>query len=284
MAFAHPLDPRRRLPRRAARRAPRGAHAALAGVLRDEQRAWHLAAAAVGPDERVAAELERVGGAAAARARVRPGLGGARARRAPDRQPRARPRAGCSPPARPPARPARPSARSRCSARRREDGHAAPGCGRAPSTCAAGSWPGAGRRPRRPRCSLPRPSEPRHDRVLAATMLADAANGCTHVNAYLRAEELARRAVALLGDARGRRRARPRAGVLGWVLVLRGKAPRGRPVLREAERLRAATRSARPALAVAAPAAARADPARASSSAPATRRWRCASAPATPAR
>src|SRR5690606_6849871 len=45
----------------------RAVHAALAGVLTGEQRAWHLGAATVAPDEQVAAELEAAGNAALAR-------------------------------------------------------------------------------------------------------------------------------------------------------------------------------------------------------------------------
>ena len=66
MAFTHPLI-RGAVYGEAPPSDRRAAHAALADVLRDERRVWHLAAAAVGPDERVATKLERVGGAAAAR-------------------------------------------------------------------------------------------------------------------------------------------------------------------------------------------------------------------------
>jgi len=73
--------------------------------------------------------------------------------------------------------------------------------------------------------------------VLAAEILADAANGATTINSYLEAEQLAQRAVGLLGDAGD---PAVRAAVLtmrGWTLILRGKAPQARPVLAEAFRL-----------------------------------------------
>ena len=51
-----------------------------------------------------------------------------------------------------------------------------------------------------------------HDPALAAAMLADAANACTVTNSYHRAEALACRAVALLGDRQRAGGARARAG------------------------------------------------------------------------
>jgi len=77
VTFAHPLI--RGLVYGEARAADRrAAHAALAAVLRedDDRRAWHLAAATMGPDEEVAAALD---GSGAGRWRLRCGLGRARA-------------------------------------------------------------------------------------------------------------------------------------------------------------------------------------------------------------
>lgn len=94
---------------------------------------------------------------------------------------------------------------------------------------------------RRGRAPAGRPGRPRRVPsrwpVLAAEMLADAANGATTINSYLEAEQLAQRAVSLLGDAGD---PAVRAAVLtmrGWTLLLRGKAPQARPVLAEAFRL-----------------------------------------------
>lgn len=66
VTFAHPLV-RGAVYHGCASAERRSAHAALAQVLHGEQRAWHLGAATVGPDEQVAVELEAAGCAAMAR-------------------------------------------------------------------------------------------------------------------------------------------------------------------------------------------------------------------------
>jgi DNA-binding CsgD family transcriptional regulator len=237
--FAHPLI--RGMVYAEARAVHRRAvHAALAAALgkSDDRRAWHLAAAAIGPDEEVAADLERVGGQAVARRAYAAGAGALEraARLTPD-----------------------PETASR---RLIAAGQAAAGAGLADRALALLAeaaevtgdeeqrayaqqlrgrtliWRGRGAEATPllvEQASLVAPRSP----VLAAVMLSDAANGATGINSYLEAERLARRAADLLGDAGG---PAVRGVVLmmrGLTLVLRGKAPEARPVLAEAYRLAA---------------------------------------------
>ena len=237
VTFAHPLI-RGQVYREARAADRRTAHVALAAVLPedDDRRAWHLAAAAVAPDEEVAAALERVGGQAMARRAYAAGSG------ALERAARLSPE---------------PAAASR---RLITAGQAAAAAGvadralallaeAAELTCGEEQRARAQQLRGRLQVWRGRPAEATPllvsyaDRVasrwpvLAAEMLADAANGATTINSYLEAEQLAQRAVCLLGDAGD---PAVRGAVLtmrGWTLILRGKAPEARPVLAEAFRL-----------------------------------------------
>jgi DNA-binding CsgD family transcriptional regulator len=237
VSFTHPLI--RGMVYTEARAAHRrAAHAALAAALRDDddRRAWHLAAAAIEPDEEVAAALERAGRHAMTRRAYAAGTGALEraARLTPD-----------------------PDAASR---RLIMAGQAAAGAGladraltllgeaaeltgdaeqRASAQQLRGRtliWRGRGAEATPllvEQASRVAPRSP----MLAAVMLSDAANGATGINSYLEAERLARRATELLGDARD---PAVRGAVLmmrGLTLVLRGKAPEARPVLTEAFRL-----------------------------------------------
>ncbi len=237
VTFAHPLV-RGMVYAEARAAARRAAHAALAAVLRDDDDrcAWHLAAAAIGPDEKVAAALERVGGRAVARRAYAAGSGALEraARLTPD-----------------------PEAAGR---RLIAAGQAAAGAGLADrglalfAEAAEGTsddeqrayaqqlrgrtlvWRG------RPAEAVPLLIEQAHRvasrwPVLAAVLLSDAANGATTVNSYLEAERLARRAVSLLGDTGDPAVRGVVLTMRGWTLLLRGKAPEARPVLAEAFRL-----------------------------------------------
>jgi DNA-binding CsgD family transcriptional regulator len=226
--FAHPII-RGAVYHGAAPGERRRAHRALAGALDGERRAWHLAAATIGCDEDVARELERAARAAASR------RGFASAAAAFERA-------------------ARLSPDPHASARRLLAAGQAAGAAGAPDRALALLEEAAGddglhARAVHARCRIMvwagEPADATRalidgaahagDPVLAATMLADAANGCTATNAYHRAEELAERAVELLGD-RGEPAARGAVlTMLGWTLVLRGRARRAREVLRQAE-------------------------------------------------
>ena len=237
VTFAHPLI-RGLVYSEAGEAARRAAHAALASVLRDDddRQAWHLAGAAIGPDEEVAAALERAGGRAVARRAYAAGSGALEraARLSPD-----------------------PEVAGR---RLITAGQAAAAAGVADralalfaeaAELACGEEQRARAQQLRGRLQVwrGRPAEAtpvlvvQADRVasrwpvLAAEMLADAANGATTINSYFEAERLAQRAFGLLGDEGD---PAVRGAVLtmrGWTLLLRGKAPEARPVLAEAFRL-----------------------------------------------
>ena len=237
LEFAHPVV-RGAVYHGAGAQEQRDAHRALAAVLGGPRSTWHRAAAASGADESVAAALEDLAADTVAR------RGYASASTALERA-------------------ARLSPRDEDTARRLVAAGQASGAAGAPTRAlalldeAARGGGEAGTRARaqhlRGRLMIWSGSpaeatsllvaEAEHaapsDPVLAATMLADAANGATNLNAYHRAETLARRAVALLGDGGD---PPARATVLtmyGWTLLLRGQAPQARPVLAAAERLAA---------------------------------------------
>lgn len=235
VTFSHPIN--RGAAYHAARPAERRrAHRALASVVEGDQRAWHLAAAAIGPDEGAAVELERVAGAAAAR------RGYASASAALERAARLSPE------------------HDDVARRLLAAGQAAGAAGAQDRSLvllgeasAVARDRGLRARAQHLRCRLMiwsgSPAEAmdllvaeaeraaEHDPVLGAMMLADAANGAANTNSYHRAEALALRAVTLLEDD-GEDSARAAVlAMLGWVLVLRGKAPQARPVLGQAERL-----------------------------------------------
>jgi DNA-binding CsgD family transcriptional regulator len=214
----------------------RAAHRALASVLGGERRAWHRAAAAVGADEAVAAELEQLAADAAARRAfasasaaleraARLSVGGEAAAR---RLVRAGEAAGAA------GVPDRALALLEEAADAAGDGALRARAGHVRARIMV--WSG---NPVEATGLLVAEAEraAARDPALAATMLADAANGCTATNAYHRAEELAERAVALLPSGCDAAARAPVLAMLGWALVLRGKTPRGRALLADAARL-----------------------------------------------
>ncbi len=231
--FTHPLV-RGAVYQRADPAERRRVHRALADVLDQDGRTWHLAAAAVGADDNVAAQLEALGGRAAAR------RGYAAASAALERA------AMLS------------GQRSDAARRLMAAGQAAAFAGSADRAiglleqaveAASGEiriraqhlrgrllvW--RGRAPEGIEILVTEGEQARAiDSTLAAAMLADAAVGATTVSAHLRAEQLAQDAISVLGDD-----GKPagRASVLAmvaWVFSVRGQASKARPILAEAAR------------------------------------------------
>jgi DNA-binding CsgD family transcriptional regulator len=235
LVFGHPLI-RGAVYRGAPAAERRGAHRALADALQGEQRAWHLAAAAIGPDERAAAELEHAAAAAAARrgfASAAVALERA-ARLSPDTQAFARRMLAAGQAAGAAGLPARSLALLADAA-----GAAGNGGLRARIEHLRGlvmAWSGSVA----PAAKLLASEAERaatEDPALAADMLADAAAACTATNRYYRAQALAERAAALLGEGGDPPRRGHVLTILGWILVLRGQTRRARSALDEARGL-----------------------------------------------
>ena len=242
-AFAHPIirgaayhavGPAR-APRRPIARSPACSTASGARGISPRRRSGPTSAsrrsssAAAAPPRRGAAfapasaALERAARLSPARRRRAPAARGGRGGRAPR---------------------ARRSARSPCSSEAagvaRDDGLRA----RARSTLRGRMMVWSGRRPRRRGCSSRKRSErPAAIRRSRRRCSRTPPTRCTATNSYHRAEALARRAAALLGEGGDPPSARPVLAMLGWALVLRGKAP-ARPA--GARRGRAARRGLDP--------------------------------------
>jgi DNA-binding CsgD family transcriptional regulator len=235
LSFAHPLV-RAIVYGRATGGDRRSAHRALAATLHDDRQVWHLAAATIGSDERLAARLEQLGGEAAARRAF------AMASTALERA------ASLT---------TDPDAMSRCLLAAGQAAAAAGTLDRALALLArvAQAAPTAGTRAQVEHLSgrmlvwrgkgmqgmhvltreAARAAE--SDPDLAATMLADAAVGATTVNAYLEAERLASEAVELLTAQTPATVRAPVLAASAYVLALRGKAPQARSVLQRANHL-----------------------------------------------
>jgi DNA-binding CsgD family transcriptional regulator len=214
----------------------RATHRALAEAVDGESRAWHLSAAALGPDPDAAKALDAAAGIAAGRRAYA---------EAADALERA----------------ARLSADSEHASRRLLAASASSlGAGRAEAAVALAKE--ARRRAGKPLtraaaehlggiqalwCGQPKESlkllERSAERALelnptvAALSLADASFACLALGDARRALALAERALALLDDDAGDQVRAPVVAVLSWCLTIRGEGKRARPLMREAVRL-----------------------------------------------
>ncbi|MEA2123294.1 MAG: hypothetical protein QOI80_76 [Solirubrobacteraceae bacterium] len=214
----------------------RAAHRALAGVAEGEARAWHLAAAAVGPDEDAARALEEAGGIAAARRAyavaadaferaanltAEPGLSAGRllgAGAAALSAGRTAHAAGLA--AEATARAADPLTLASAEHLR---GVLAMWSGRVLEAMDLLERSAGGVAAANP--------------AMAALALANASFACSAAGDCRRALSFAERAYELIDDATDPSVRAPVLAVLSWCLVLRGETRRARPIVDEAERL-----------------------------------------------
>jgi DNA-binding CsgD family transcriptional regulator len=237
MAFVHPL-----VRGAAYHGAPpvdrRAAHRALAGAVEGEPRAWHLAAAAVGPDEEVAAALDGVAGSAAARRAY------AVAADALERAAALSPEAGGS-----------AGRLLGAGAAALSAGRAAQAAELAEAACARAADPVtlAGAEYLRGVLALwsgrvleamdllvhSADGVASANPAMAALTLANASFACTAAGDCPQALALAERAHGLIDDTVEPAVRAPVLAVLSWCLVLRGDSRRARPMMYEAHRLSA---------------------------------------------
>jgi DNA-binding CsgD family transcriptional regulator len=216
----------------------RAAHRALAAVVEGDVRVWHLAAA-TGPDEDLASELERLGAAAAARrgfATAAAALERA-ASLSPDRDSMARRTLAAGESAAAAGAPEQALSLLQTSAQKAGE----PGLraraehGRAVVMLWSGAVEPAG--------ALLQAEAERvlgHDPVRGAVLLADAASALTGAGRFPEALRCAERAGAVLGeDGPDHTRAHVLT-ILAYALILRGHMRRALPLLDEADRLGAA--------------------------------------------
>jgi DNA-binding CsgD family transcriptional regulator len=234
LTFAHPLV-RGAVYHGAAPQERRDAHRALADELTGERRAWHRGAAAIGPDDGAAQELEDAGRAAAARRGMSPAAAALEraARLSSSREDAARRLLGAGEASMAAGR-REQALRLLEEAASASDDHALR-LRAEHARAAVLLWSGAVGAATDLLVEWAErilPSQP----VRAAAMLADAAVACTGLADVRRALRLAQRATAALGEA-GEPPVRGRVlSALAFALQLRGEARRAGPVVRQAER------------------------------------------------
>jgi DNA-binding CsgD family transcriptional regulator len=238
LAFGHPLV-RGAVYHGAPAPERREAHRALAGAVEGEARAWHLAGAALGPDEEAAMALTEAAGVAGARrayASAADALERA-ARLSEDPAAAVGRLLGGAAAALSAGRAAQASTLADEAGERAGDPvtRAAADHLRAVLALLSGGVAEALELLERSAAGSAEAVPP-----MAAQALADASFASSAAGDCRRALEVAERAVALLGDTPDPNVRAPVLAVLGWSLVMRGETKRARPVLREAQELAAA--------------------------------------------